>query len=59
MDRVTKLRQVEVNQKTKVGLKERFTENIEIEKVGKEEKGMGEDGEDKSGVLKLRKRKVH
>ena len=59
MDRVTKLRQVEVKQKTKVGLKERFTENIEIEKVGKEEKGMGEDGEDKSGVLKLRKRKVH
>ena len=48
-----------MNQKTKVGLKERFTENIEIEKVGKEEKGMGEDGEDKSGVLKLRKRKVH
>ena len=51
MDRVTKLRQVEVNQKTKVGLKERFTGNIEIEKVGKEEKGMGEDGEDKIGVL--------
>ena len=59
MDRVTKLRQVEVNQKTKEGLKERFTENIEIEKVGKEEKGMGEDGEDKRGVLKLRKRTVH
>ena len=59
MDRVTKLRQVEVNQKTKVGLKERFTENIEIEKVGKEEKGMGEDEEDKRGVLKLRKRTVH
>ena len=48
-----------MKQKTKVGLKERFTENIEIEKLGKEEKGMGEDGEDKSGVLKLRKRKVH
>ena len=48
-----------MNQKTKVGLKERFTENIEIEKVGKEEKGMGEDGEDKRGVLKLRKRTVH
>ena len=59
MDRVTKLRQVEVNQKTKVGLKERFTGNIEIEKVGKEEKGMGEDEEDKRGVLKLRKRTVH
>ena len=59
MDRVTKLRQVEVKQKTKVGLKERFTENIEIEKVGKEEKGMGEDGEDERGVLKLRKRTVH
>ena len=59
MDRVTKLRQVEVKQKTKVGLKERFTENIEIEKVGKEEKGMGEDEEDKRGVLKLRKRTVH
>ena len=58
MDRVTKLRQVEVNQKTKVGLKERFTENIEIEKVNKEEK-MEKINNVSSCVLELRKRIFH
>ena len=51
-------RQVEVNQKTKVGLKERFTENIEIEKVNKEEK-MEKINNVSSCVLELRKRTFH
>ena len=47
-----------MNQKTKVGLKERFTENIEIEKVNKEEK-MEKINNVSSCVLELRKRIFH
>ena len=47
-----------MNQKTKVGLKERFTENIEIEKVNKEEK-MEKINNVCSCVLDLRKRTFH